>query len=85
VIRIQDSLTTFPAVAEPWINAKAGPLRRFVDSNSCDRYSYGDETELTTAMQAYKLSSGRMFPTWCEVLEVIQQLGYRKPTRAVVR
>jgi hypothetical protein len=30
-------------------------------------------------MQAYKQSSGRMFPTWSEVLEVLQGLGYQKP------
>jgi hypothetical protein len=30
------------------------------------------------AMQRYKESSGRMFPTWSEVLEVLQSLGYRK-------
>ena len=30
------------------------------------------------AMQEYKRTSGRMFPTWSEVLEVITGLGYRK-------
>jgi len=27
-------------------------------------------------------SSGRMFPTWSEVLEVIRDLGYEKPSAA---
>ena len=31
-----------------------------------------------TAMDDYKRRSGRMFPTWSEVLEVIRDLGYRK-------
>jgi hypothetical protein len=31
------------------------------------------------AIQAYKQASGRMFPTWSEVLEVLQSLGYTKP------
>ncbi len=31
-------------------------------------------------MHDYKIKSGRMFPTWCEVLEVLQSLGYRKQT-----
>jgi hypothetical protein len=31
------------------------------------------------AMQEYKKRSGRMFPTWSEVLEVLQALGYHKP------
>ena len=30
------------------------------------------------AMQDYKQSSGRMFPTWSEVLEVLRGLGYEK-------
>jgi hypothetical protein len=29
-------------------------------------------------MQQYKLKSGRMFPTWSEVLEVLRELGYEK-------
>ena len=29
-------------------------------------------------MQEYKKSSGRMFPTWSEVLEVLRSLGYQK-------
>jgi hypothetical protein len=36
------------------------------------------ELEFMQAMQDYKKSSGRMFPTWSEVLEVLQSLGYRK-------
>ncbi len=39
-----------------------------------------EELELMHAMDEYKRRSGRMFPTWCEVLEVLQELGYRKPT-----
>ncbi len=31
------------------------------------------------AMHDYKQSSGRMFPTWSEVLEVLKALGYEKP------
>jgi hypothetical protein len=31
-----------------------------------------------SAMQAYKERSGRMFPTWCETLEVLRSLGYEK-------
>ena len=30
------------------------------------------------AMQEYKYQSGRMFPTWSEVLEVLRDLGYEK-------
>ena len=31
------------------------------------------------AMHDYKQQSGRMFPTWSEVLEVLRDLGYEKP------
>jgi hypothetical protein len=34
--------------------------------------------EFMQAMQAYKQKSGRMFPTWSEVLEVLKNLGYEK-------
>lgn len=37
------------------------------------------ELEFMKAMQEYKQSSGRMFPTWSEVLEVLKTLGYAKP------
>jgi hypothetical protein len=35
------------------------------------------------AMHEYKQSSGRMFPTWSEVLEVLRSLGYEKPRSPV--
>jgi hypothetical protein len=38
------------------------------------------ELELMQAMEAYKQSSGRLFPTWSEVLEVLRGLGYHKRT-----
>jgi hypothetical protein len=33
------------------------------------------------AIQEYKARSGRMFPTWSEVLEVVRGLGYDKAVR----
>ncbi len=53
--------------------------RRFVDPTTCDRDYSLAEREFMQAMQDYKLSSGRMFPTWSEVLEVLRDLGYEKP------
>ncbi len=52
--------------------------RRFVDPTTCERDYSIDEMEFMHAMQEYKKSSGRMFPTWSEVLEVIRALGYEK-------
>jgi hypothetical protein len=34
--------------------------------------------EFMMAMNNYKHRSGRMFPTWREVLEVVRSLGYEK-------
>jgi hypothetical protein len=34
--------------------------------------------EFQQAMERYRRSSGRMFPTWSEVLEVLREIGYRK-------
>jgi hypothetical protein len=36
------------------------------------------EIEFRRAMHDYKLWSGRAFPTWSEVLEVLRSLGYEK-------
>jgi hypothetical protein len=57
----------------------ASGRRRFVDPTTCDRDYTLAEREFMQAMQDYKQRSGRMFPTWSEVLEVLQQLGYEKP------
>ena len=52
--------------------------RRFVDPTTCERDLNQAEMEFMSAMQVYKQASGRMFPTWCEVLEVLKGLGYEK-------
>jgi hypothetical protein len=57
----------------------ASGRRRHIDPATCDRDYSARELEFMQAMQDYKKSSGRMFPTWSEVLEVLQALGYRKP------
>ena len=61
--------------------------RRFVDPTTCEREYTEAEMEFMLAMNEYKQRSGRMFPTWSEVLEVLQGLGYekveaRRPDRA---
>jgi hypothetical protein len=52
--------------------------RRFVDPATCEREYSGPEMEFLNAIQEYKRVSGRMFPTWSEVLEVVHSLGYVK-------
>ena len=74
-----------------WVNHRASALaqraatarkvsgrRRMIDPATCDREYSQAEMEFMQAMQAYKTSSGRIYPTWGEVLQVIQSLGYHK-------
>ncbi len=53
--------------------------RRMIDPTTCERDYSADEVEFMKAMDDYKRKSGRMFPTWSEVLEVVRSLGYAKP------
>jgi len=62
--------------------------RRQIDPTTCERDYSVVEVEFMNAMDDYKRTSGRMFPTCSEVLEVIRSLGYVKLTPselAVVR
>lgn len=52
--------------------------RRQIDPTTCERDYSVDEVEFMNALDAYKRSSGRMFPTCSEILEVIRGLGYVK-------
>jgi len=50
--------------------------RRQIDPTTCERDYSNDEVEFMNAMDEYKRTSGRMFPTCSEVLEVVRELGY---------
>ena len=52
--------------------------RRQIDPTTCERDYTDQEIEFMKAMDEYKRRSGRQFPTWSEVLEVIRNLGYRQ-------
>lgn len=52
--------------------------RRQIDPTTCERDYTDDEIEFMNALDQYKRTSGRMFPTCSEVLEVIRNLGYQK-------
>ena len=77
--------------APPWIDAQASAKatranaarrasgrRRLIDPTTCERDYSDAELEFMRAIQDYKARSGRMFPTWSEVLEVVRDLGYEK-------
>lgn len=62
--------------------------RRQIDPTTCERDYTEDEVEFMKAMDIYKRRSGRQFPTWSEVLEVLRSMGYRKveePTELVIQ
>ncbi len=52
--------------------------RRQIDPTTCERDYNGEEILFMQALDAYKRSSGRMFPTCSEILEVVRDLGYVK-------
>jgi len=52
--------------------------RRMIDPTTCDRDYGADEIEFMQALDRYKRTSGRMFPTCSEILEVVRSLGYAK-------
>lgn len=52
--------------------------RRQIDPTTCERDYNEAEVEFMNALDLYKRSSGRMFPTCSEVLEVVMGLGYAK-------
>lgn len=52
--------------------------RRQIDPTTCERDYSVEEVEFMNAMDEYKRTSGRMFPTCSEVLEVIRSMGYVK-------
>jgi len=52
--------------------------RRQIDPTTCERDYTDQEIEFMKAMDEYKRRSGRQFPTWSEVLEVVRNIGYRQ-------
>ncbi len=63
-------------------SAHATTINRPTPANSTGDHSQSHsdaELEFMAAIQEYKARSGRMFPTWSEVLEVLREIGYQKP------
>lgn len=57
---------------------RKGERRRQIDPTTCERDYSQQEIEFMQAMDDYKRRSGRQFPTWSEVLEVLRSMGYRQ-------
>jgi hypothetical protein len=90
---MMDGISSTPRLSspEPWTDRaaseragraagarKSSGRRRLVDPTTCERDYSAEELDFMAAMQEYRRSSGRMFPTWSEVLEVLKGLGYEK-------
>ena len=58
--------------------------RRQIDPTTCERDYTDEEVEFMHALDQYKRTSGRMFPTCSEILEVIRGLGYEKLPRGAI-
>lgn len=72
--------STTPDGSEQRCTERRGKVerRRQIDPTTCERDYSEEQVEFMKAMDLYKRRSGRQFPTWSEVLEVLQNLGYRK-------
>lgn len=57
---------------------RSADRRRQVDPTTCEREYDPEEIEFMKAIEEYKKTFARPFPTWTEVLEVCKALGYRK-------
>ena len=54
-------------------------IRRDEDRRSAEEGEMTDhQFEFIKAVEVYKRVNNKLFPTWTEVLEVVEQLGYRK-------
>ena len=62
------------------LDRRRGPGRRRTDDRKAAEEGQMSEEqfEFLMAIDEYKRKNARPFPTWTEVLEVIQALGYRK-------
>jgi hypothetical protein len=52
--------------------------RKFTGPTACEPDHTAAVDEFQHAMEKYKQQSGRKFPTWSEVLEVLVSVGYQK-------
>lgn len=76
--RRKNSTTNYTGPERRKRTRRKAERRRQIDPTTCERDYNHDEIEFMKAMDLYKRNSGRQFPTWSEVLEVLRDLGYRK-------
>src|SRR4029077_17298511 len=69
------------------LERRRGPGRRRSDDRKAaeEGEMTAEQFEFVMAIEMYKKVNKRLYPTWTEVLEVINQLGYRKVERRTVK
>jgi hypothetical protein len=68
------------------LERRRGPGRRLSDDRRSaeEGEMTAEQFEFVMAIETYKKVNKRMYPTWTEILEVVQQLGYRKTNARTV-
>lgn len=69
------------------LERRRGPGRRREDDRRSaeEGEMNAEQFEFVMAIEAYKKVNRRLYPTWTEVLEVLQQLGYKKVAAREIR
>ena len=62
------------------LERRRGPGRRRSDDRKAaeEGEMTAEQFEFVMAIEMYKKVNKRLYPTWTEILEIIEQLGYRK-------
>ena len=76
--RTDDAVNEFDGTERRRTSRRKVERRRQIDPTTCERDYTDDEIEFMNEMDDYKRRSGRQFPTWSEVLEVLRCMGYRQ-------
>jgi hypothetical protein len=73
--------------ASTGLERRRGPGRRRSDDRRSaeEGEMTAEQFEFVMAIETYKKVNKRLFPTWTEVLEVINQLGYKKVQNRTIR
>jgi hypothetical protein len=69
------------------LERRRGPGRRRSDDRRVaeEGEMSAEQFEFVMAVEAYKKVNKRLYPTWTEILEVLNQLGYRKVLPRTIR
>lgn len=82
-VKAESTTAVKPKTDSPKPERRKVQRRRQIDPTTCERDYSDEEIEFMHALDAYKRSSGRMFPTCSEILEVVRALGYIKTPPAM--